>query len=364
MNKRVGTLFLVILLSLSLLVVGCGQKSQPAQQAQQAQQAPAAKTPEKPQVIELKMHHHDPPTSYLGTYLANWAKAIEQKSGGKVKITIYPSASLGRANDAYDMVTNGICDIAWGFVGLFPGRFPMTDAIGLPMLGMNSAEVGSKVLWDLYSTTDYLKEEYKDVKVLFLHTHANVPIGLRSKKVEKMEDLKGLKIRTPGGPPLEFLKQLGGTPISMPPTDLFTSLEKSVIDGYMIDWQGVYAFKLGEITKYALDVKVYLGPFWVVMNKNKWNALPDDVKKVFEELSGAKAAAELGKEFDKSEKDAMDMVKKSGGQVYSLSDAEYARFAEKAKATWEVWISDMKKKGLPADKVVEKIQELTKKHSS
>jgi len=316
------------------------------------------------QVIELKLHHHDPPNSEIGLFFANYAKEIEQKTNGKVKITVYPGAALGGAKEAYNMVTSGVCDMAWGFVGLHPGQFPLTEAIDLPMLGVKDAYVGSMALWELYNTTDYLKKEYKDVEVLLLHTHLDVPIGLKSKKVETADDIKGMKIRTPGGPPLDFLRQLGASPITMPPNDLYQSLEKGVIDGYMIDWQGVYAFRLPEQSKYLLDAKVYVAPFWIVMNKAKWASLPPDVQKVIKEVSGEAAIKKLDVGYNKSKKFVEDEMAKRKAAIYTLSASEQQRWETIARGVWDKWVADMTAKGLPAKETLVKLQELIKKYNN
>lgn len=343
-------LALVILILATLAMTSCGGQD-------------AASRQEKQNVIELKLHHHDPPNSLIGRFFTEWGNDIRQKTNGKVKITIYPGSSLGSPKDAYNMVTSGICDIAWGFVGMHPGQFPMTEVIGLPMLGIKDTRAGSLALWDLYQTTDYLKREYQQVKVLALHVHAPAPIGAK-KKIEKAEDLQGLKLRSPGGPPMEFLKLLGGTPIGMPPADIYEATSKGVIDGWMIDPMGVENYKLPEVTKYILDAKAYVGPFWIIMNKARWDSLPDDVKKVITEASGRQAAEKIAREIDNVDQKVAAQVSANNGVKYTLADTETKRWQESAKHVWDKWIDDMTAKGYPARDVLIKMRELVEKHNS
>lgn len=352
MMKKSMALCLIIALVACFAVVGCGQKNEPA-----------AGDAKKDEVIELKFHHFDPPTCVAGKFFADWSKQIEDKTNGKVKITVYPSSTLGGPRDGYDMVTTGVCDIAWGFVGLFPGQFPMTEVIGLPMMGTDSAKVACESIWDLYENTDYLKNEYKDVKVLFIHTHGDVPVSLKGKEVSKVEDLKGLKLRTPSGPPLEFAKAYGANPINMPSSQIYESMEKGVIDGCTIDWHALDAFKIYELIDVAYDIHAYKAPFWVVMNKDVWDKLPDDVKAVFDELGGANAAAAIGAKFDEADKIGQKDILDAGGKIVKPTEKDVAKLQDNAKIVWEKWVKDNAAKGLPAQEVLDKTLEIIEKHN-
>jgi len=351
MWKRVAALGLAILLAAALLAVtGCGKKEAGAPQANQ-------------KVIELRLHHQDPPQSAMGQFFDAWAKEIGEKTKGKVKVTVYAGGSLGGQKESYNMVTSGICDIAWGFVGMFPGQFPMTEVISLPMLDVRDAKVGSKVLWDLYQNTDFLKKEYKDVKVLVLHTHMDVPLSTKEKKIQSAEDVKGLKIRTVGGPPTEFAKQMGMSPLNMPTSDVYEALNKGVIDGYLCDWHAIHSFKMVEQTKHILDVRTYVGPFWIVMNKAKWESLPDDVKKAVEEVSGFAAIEKIAVQYGKIRAGVEKTAADRGAIIYRLPDAEYQRWQNTSKSIWEKWVKDMTAKGYPAKDVLARTQELIKKYN-
>jgi len=342
--------FLAVLFLLSASIAGCSKDNEPQ----------ADKTTTKKTVIELKMHHHEAAGTALDAYFHQWAKKVEEDSDGILKITIFPGASLGGPKTALDMLNTGICDIAWTFSGFHPGQFPLTDGISLPMLSLKTAKEGTTILNKMFYDTNYLSHEFEEFKVIWMNTNSQNPIVTRNKKIEKMEDLKNLPIRVPGGPPTDFALALGYSPIGMGPGDIFSSVEKNVIAGYVIDWGGIDNFKLFEVSKYYLSFTHYEMPFYCMMNKQKFESLPDKAKMAIEKNSGPQVALEVAGIFDAIYNDSIiPEVEKRGSEIVTLSEAETAKFLEKAKTVWAKWITENTQKGLPAQEVFDKFVELS-----
>lgn len=341
--KKKMTWLMALVMILTLIAAGCGGgQSKPAEQQQPA--------PEK-KVVELKFHHHDPPTSAAGKFFEKWCKEIEDASNGTLKITVYHGGALGSPKDTYDMVVNGTVDMAWGVTAYFPGRFDMTDVFNLPLLGIETAEEGSQIYWDLFTKTDYLKKEYEPFKVLFLHCHADVPVALKNKKITTTADLKGAKIRVAGSSPTEFFKAVGASPIAMPATDVYTSMEKGVLDGIAADWHLLKSFKIIEQAKEYLDARLYTGPLFCVMNKQKYESLPPDAKKAIDEKAGQYAVAAAGKNWQDTRDETIELIKANKGNVSEMTPELKAAFEKAAQTAWDVWIKAGEAKGLPAQKV-------------
>jgi TRAP-type C4-dicarboxylate transport system substrate-binding protein len=340
MRLKLTSLALIVILALTAGIMGCSSKKE----------GTAASGDQK--VIKLKFHHHNSSISNSQKLAyAPWAKTIEEKTNGKVKIDIYPQATLGKPADAYDLVTNGIADIAWGVVGFSPNRFPLTEVIGLPMLGIDSATMGSRILWDLYQNTPYLKKEFPGVKVLFLHTHEGS--ALASKKLITFKaDIQGQKIRTPGGPALTMFQSLGASPMVIPTPEIYQAAEKGVIGGVSHSWEALDNINIHEVFKYVLDANLYVAPIWLIMNQKTWDSLPPDVQKVFEEESGEKGAIFYAQMFDGPLQDIKSKFTKAGVKISDLSPDERARWQEEAKVIWEKWADSMEAKGLPGKAVL------------
>ena len=321
---------------------------------------------ETSKVIKLRYGHHNKPLSLAQKYAQEpWVKAVEKATKGKVEITIYSGATLFKPQDAYDACVTGIADMAWGFIGMFHSRFPLTDMVTLPLLGIDNAEMGSLLAWHLYQTFPAVKDEYKEVKLLTLHTHAGAPIGT-NRPVRSTQDFKGLKMRTPGGGILEFMKASGASAMAMSPDDIYLNMEKGVIEGWTIDPMGAEARKLQEVTKYYIKPNSYVGAFFIIMNKNKWDSLPSGIQEQIMSVSGEAGARFHGKAWDKagSEGDEIlinDIIKR-GGESIVLAPVEVAKWQENAKGVWENEVKRWEEKGKPAGKILQEIERFVKEY--
>ncbi len=235
--------------------------------------------------INLKIAHYVPAVHGLQTdFIAPWAREIETKTNGAVTFQISAANSaLGQAQNQLDQVLNGITDIAFGLCGNPRGRMTRSLIIEMPFL-VRTAEAGSRALWNLYPK--YLKDDYKGIKPLLLMTHNGGLIHTKDKRIEKPEDLRGLRLRTPSPTVSMMLEFLGATPVGMPPGQAYENLQKGVIDGAAFPWDPVRAFKIDEVTKFHLDAKLYTASFWFGMNQRKFDSLPKDLQKVIDDASG------------------------------------------------------------------------------
>ncbi len=312
------------------------------------------------EVIKLKWAHHNAATSFAHTYGHQpVSDAIQAASNGRIKIEMYPAQTLCKSNENYDAVISGITDIGWSFFSYFPSRFPLSEVVNLPMMGFNSAAEASETLWTLWEQTDLLKDEFKDVQVLSFMSHD--PAGISTKfPVTKMEDLKGKKFRTASGPVLQFYQALGASIVSMPVPECYQALEKGVIDGLSLAWEGQDNISAQEVVKYGYDVKVAAGGFYLVMNKQKWESLPDDMKAIFKEETGLKAALQFAKGWDETNPKTFEKFKAAGVEITTLPAEEMARWQAKADEVNAKWAADLDAKGIKGTETLAKAKEILK----
>ena len=312
----------------------------------------------------LSFTTHDPITSQQTRLQQKWADSIKEKSGGRIEITIFPSGSLASAVDALDAVKTGAADMGWLYTSFFPGQFPIVDAITLPLLGVETAPQGTYALWDMYEYSEALRNDLaaNGLKMLMLYNNPSNLIGTHSKPVYTVDDMKGLKLRAPAGTATEMVKAWGGVPIMMGPGDVYQSLEKGVLDGYVFEYTGIESFKLPEVTKHYTEVRFYVGPFLVMMNQSKFDSLPEDLRKIIEEESGKATSLELSAAFETDYRASREKIIAGGGNVIAITGDSLAAFQKEPDIYAQKWVEERKTAAFDAQDYLTKLKEAIKKY--
>jgi len=320
------------------------------------------------QTITLKLHHLLPAVAPAQTkMLEPWARDVEKAAGGKVKIEIYPAMSLGgKPPELINQVRDGVVDIVWTVNGYTPNLFPRSEVFELPFIHTNNATATNLAMRDMFLSGD-IAEDFKDVKVMFLHVHAGQGIQMAEKEVRKPDDLKGLKMRIPSRTGAWIIEALGAAPAAMPVPALPQALAKKVVDGALIPWEIIPALKLQDVTKVQVEGpnKERFGTttFQVSMNKNTWAKLPPDVQKAFEANNGEARWREVGKVWTDSEAGGIALAVKAGNKHILLTPAELAQFKQKLDPVVQRWIDEVKSKGIDGAALVAKARALVAKYS-
>jgi TRAP-type C4-dicarboxylate transport system substrate-binding protein len=319
------------------------------------------------ETITLKLHHFLGPKAPAHTQmLVPWAQRVEKSSGGKVKIEVYPSMSLGgKPPQLINQARDGVVDIIWTVNGYTANLFPRTEVFELPFVHTNNPTATNLAMRDMYD--QYLAPEYTGVKVLFLHVHAGQALHMVDKEVRKPDDLKGLKIRIPTRTGAWNIEALGAAPVSMPVPDLPQALAKKVVDGAFIPWEIIPPLKLQDMTKYQIEgpgeVRFGNTTFQVSMNEARWNKLPPDVQKAFLDNSGEAWVREVGKIWRKSDDAGIAVAVKAGNKHIQLTTAELRLFRDKLEPVVQRWTEEVKGKGIDGQALVRKARELILRHS-
>lgn len=308
--------------------------------------------------IELTYANFPPKTTFPCVQMERWAKEVEARTKGKVKVKTFPSGTLLGAKAMFDGVVKGVADIGCLATAYFPGRFKLYEAMELP-LGFDSGAVASAVMWDLF--VKYKPKSFEKVKVLTMFTCA--PANIMSKKaVRNLADLKGLGLRAPPGTGTEVMKLLGAAPEGMPMSAVSEALQKGVVQGLVSSLEVMKDIKFAEYCKFATYTDLWVVPFAVVMNEKKWNALPDDVKKVFDDLS-MEQAIWTGKYVDQHAKDAVVWSKeKEKVEFITIPDADMAKWMDKLKPLKEKYLQRTKEANLPGKAFLEDVIKLKGKY--
>ena len=308
--------------------------------------------PSLAQVIKLTLAEQNPQTGWGPMHAEQpWVKKVEEATKGKVKIDVFHSQTLAKGPDIWNAVKTGVADMGWCFHGYWSDMTPLADVITLPSLPFKTGEKGSEVLWKLYEKFPAIQREFRDVHVLQLWTSHPYFLITSKKQVKTIDDFKGLKIRTTGGPPTDQMKALGAIPILIPMPDNYQSLDKGIIDGMGAPWEAIMAFRLYEVVKYYTILPLSAVYFSMAVNKAKWDSLPKDVQEAITSVSGLEAAKFWGRNwFDTAEEGVVERVKAGNYQMtkYVMPPDELDKLTKVAgEPLWKDWVKKMEGKGRP-----------------
>lgn len=312
--------------------------------------------------VVLKVAHFWPATA-MGQkkVLEPWCEKISAESSGKLSCQFYPAMQLGGTPpQLIDQVTDGVADIVWTLPGYTAGRFPSMEVMELPFMTVDG-EKSSRVAWQMYE--EFGKKDFEAVKPLAFNVHDRGQIHNNVRPITKLEDFKGLKMRAPTRLTNKTLEALGATPVNIPLPSLSESISKGVVDGYILPWEVVPTLKLHEMTKFhsevnAPDPVLYSALFSIVMNKQKYDSLPDDLKKVIDNNSGAEFSASIGKAWDEEITTARQKAVDAGNTINTIESGEVKRIQDAAKKVENDWIEEMKGKGYDGQVMVNRAKEL------
>lgn len=316
------------------------------------------------QEVKLKLHHLLPPVSHAHkNMLVPWAEKINNESGGRIQIDIYPAMQLGgKPPQLIDQVRDGVVDLVWTLPGYTPGRFTETEVFELPFMHKDIVSTNKAL-------TEFLEghgDEYKDYKVIAMFVHAGQVIH-SVKPVRTAADLEDLKIRTPTRTGGWMIEAMGATPVGAPVPKIPEMLSKRVVDAVLIPYEVMLPLKVDQMVDYhtvlAGDVeRVNTSTFIIAMNKARYESLPVDLKKVFDDNSGMALSQWLGEIWQAAEAPGMVKAKESG-EIITMPPAEVAKLRAKIEQpVIDRWVAEMNAKGVDGQALVDEARALIAKY--
>ena len=290
---------------------------------------------------------HPPMGKEVRTVWTPMLENLKKKSSGKMAYTMYAGAALGKGPEHFDIVAKGLSDMGYFTATWTPGRFPLTDVLSLAVW-VDGKDIAADIGNAVYNRA--LKDEFKNVKVLELN--GCIQSFIWSKKpISKMADLKGMKLRSPGGHQTNYIKSLGAEPVFIPLGDVYMAMETGTVDGIVTCPPLIQGFKLYEVAKHATVLTFGCVSEGTVMNMNAWNKLPDDQKKLVEQecTNPFKTTGGLNQADYKV---IMKEIADKGVKFIDLPKAEAEQWYAKFQDVTRAWVKDLEAKGLPARKVV------------
>ena len=327
---------LALVLVVSVLVAGCA--------------------PKEPEVIELSFNTWAPNENHplVKNQFLPWGNELASRTAGGVKVTMYYSNALAGDKVAYDAVKEGIADISSVVPSGFPERFPLAKLFELPVI-YSSGVVSSKAIPDMWAQYPQFLEQYSDYKMLWAGTNdvAQVLSPL-PEPVKTLEELQGQVVASYMGAKTALVEALGGSPETTTGPELYSMYERKVIDREICNIAFIPSFNQHEVLGYITLVGLGSDYLQIIMNVDKYNSLPSDVRKVIDEISPPYGLA-MGAMFESSAAEVLALLRADYPEItiYELPAAERAKWAEAVRPLWGEWIASVDALGYPGQELLD-----------
>lgn len=301
-----------------------------------------------PAQTKLLVNSFLPPQHVVKTQaLDKWAADVERATNGRVVVE-FPAKSLAPPSGQWELVTQGIADVAYIFNGFAQRRLLLPAVVHLPF-GSTNAEAMSVALWRTYKEYFETADEYKGVKLLALFTAPAGELYSMKDPITSMQDLGKMKMWALPGVPSRAMEQSGAAVVSGPAVRIYEIVSRGTVDGYVgIPFVDALAFNALDFAKSTTEIpgNIFSPSFSFFMNIDKWNSLSREDQDAIESVSGEALARRIGAVWDLKNVDAMNQLDDKGIERISPSRS----FVDAMRKQWafleDEWIENAKTRGI------------------
>ena len=317
------------------------------------------------EALEFKIAHPFPSTHYLSVHGVDvWLEKIRERLGERVSFTVYPAQQLGKAADSLELAETGVAEIVVTPVSNHAARLPLSSVAELPGM-FSDICAGSRASLALSQEGGLLDEhDFAPNNVLSIW-NVSVPtykVITASKRVNTLEDVAGLKLRTTG-PAMDLTtRALGAAAVRMPSAELYQAASRGTVDGAVYFYTGMPPYDLQSVFKHAAE-GVSLGSAHAafLINRDIFQALPADIKQAFLE-AGAETTDSLCKWMAENDRVIRDtMVEEDGLEIIQLSEEQVRLWEERVETVATDWAKGLGEQGKPAQEVLDAYRAEVKK---
>ena len=277
---------------------------------------------------------------------------LKRKSNGRIISTMYSGAALGKGPEHYDIVAKGLSDMGYFTATWTPGRFPLTDVLSLAAW-VDGKDVATDIGNAMYKRV--LQQEFQGVKMVELNGCIQAFLWTK-KPVKTLEDVKGMRIRSPGGFQTNYIKAIGAEPIFMPLGDVYLAMETGTVDGLVTCPPLVISGRLYEVAKHGVVATFGCVSEGVIMNGDSWKKSPDDLKPMIDEVCNNPFHTTGGLTRDVYKKMLKELTDKKV-ELYNLPPQESEKWYDRFRDVTRKWVAELEGKGLKAKEVVKMYNE-------
>lgn len=275
-----------------------------------------------------------------------WAEEITRRSGGKIKVTVFWNEALGKSTELADLLGSGAVDIATIVPAYTPSKLPLNGATNALPLAIPEIRDTVRITRGLVDNVPEVKQELQrnNIWPVYIHSLANYHL-ICNKPVRKLEDFKGLKIRSFGAFQPRIWDALGAVGVVVLQAEVYEGLQRGRVDCVFNSYSTMLTSKLYEVGKYLVDVD--FGPLatWPMMvNYKTWHEKwPENVKKLITEISAEAEERSLKAVIESDESSKQEMIAK-GVELVHFEDQQ--KMLAIVPDMLKLWQDSMVEKGL------------------
>ena len=309
---------------------------------------PAAAASHLPQVNWVLQTSETTLTNPFSVEYAEMTRRISDRTEGKFKVRILVAKEIGiDRNEFPQALARGTIDMAWLYSPVMSGVYSFLGVFDLPYLTTDQDSVFkvNDVIWPM------LAEATKDAGYVFMpnSVFAWLPQDILMKdKVDNLGDLRGLKVRVWRSADAALIKALGGEPVTMPIAEVYLAMQRGVVQGLNTGPQAMVENSMWEVGKYYYSVRLEPSCAWTAVNKQKWDALPQEYKKVLEEEVTA-ATKRIRDKYDTEVNKQKSALIAKGIVIREPSKAEVDAWRKAAAPNWNTWVEKSPKNKVALD---------------
>lgn len=289
------------------------------------------------ETVTLKVASFVPEQSFgVSKVIKPWIEAVKADAGDAVEFRTFWGGTLGKdPYKQYELVKNGVADVAWVMPGYTAGQFPELQIMELPFLVENAVE-GSRAGWTLHEKG--LVSGLDDVHLVGLWV-TEPSILFTREPIGSLDDMERARVRSAGSVHAEWVTSLGAAPQTMSSTEMNEAFNRGTLDGAIQGWTGMATFKSLPLVEMAYPVPIGVIPHMLLMNKATWEGLPEKVRAAVTRHGGAAIADAGGAAYTEAGKALVEKSLEEGRLVVAtIGEAQMAAYREAARPVHEWWI--------------------------
>lgn len=296
------------------------------------------------EVTTLRFSQWMPPGHYIVTEMFEpWAKEVEKVTEGRVKVEFINA--LGKPQAHLDLVRNGVADLGMSVHSYTANRFPLIEFAELPFT-TDDGGVNSVAYWRTYEKFMMDAGEHKGVKLMGVWTSPATVIFTSREDVKSIDDLKGMKLRSPS-PLFDAIgKALGIVTVNAPASDSYEMLSRGVIDGMYFQYDQIKNWKLDKLIKTAVSVPGGFGKSsqYLFMNERKWKSLSEQDRAAIEKITGEWMANDFGSKWQAAEQKAIEKLTAEGLKTVRIEGEALEQLKQRLAFVEADWLKAAEKK--------------------